>query len=218
MTADAGRSGRGASFRWEEWSADFRKYAQNAKEGIDLSNDHGERLARFHLYLQRVNTLLKKLPDIGSAIEPLETLQGEIDLLVHHHTSDLLRPAKLPRADVTVADKRLRAHAAACVRLFRQVGAGEEQSRKLVSRIIAEKGYKGSKGKFGPDELSNWVSKIESGELPGAEHIDALFRRLPSLRGATTLREAEALSREILGRIRFPPLSGAQAKRERPIT
>lgn len=205
------------TFRWADWARDMRAIALNAKEGIDLAEDHGERLARHHLYVQRLSAMLKKLPDIGDAIEPLEELRDEIDLLVHHHTSDLLRPAKAPRAQTTVADRRLRAIASACVRLFRQVGVEESEARRSVAKLVSDRGYEGAKGRFGPDELANWITKIESGELPGARYVDELFSKLPSLSGAKSVEEATALSKEMLGRIRFPPISGARAKRHRPI-
>lgn len=205
------------TFRWEDWANDMRAIAENAKEGIGLARDHHERLSRYHLYVTRLAALIGKLPDMDQAVTPLADLRDEIDLLVHHHGSDLLRPAAAPRAMTTNADKRLRMIATACIRLFRQVGISEEESRDRVAKLVLERGYRGLRGKFDAGELKNWVSKIESGELPGADYVERLFATLPSLRSASTLTEATGLSREMLSRIRFPPVSAAQAKRERPI-
>jgi hypothetical protein len=195
----------------------MRAIAENAKEGIDLAENHTERLSRYHLYVTRLSTFLKRLPEMDAAVAPLEALKDELDLLVHHHTSDLLRPAAAPRTMTTHADKRLRMIAVACVRLFKQVGVGEEERRERVAKLILARGYRGLQGKFDKDELKNWVSKVESGELPGASEVERLFRTLPTLRAAATVEDATRLSEAMLGRIRFPPLSGAKAKKQRPL-
>lgn len=205
------------TFRWEDWSNDLRAIAENAKEGIDLAEDHRERLSRYHLYVSRLAAFLGKLPDMSDAVSPLTDLRDELDLLVHHQRSDLLRPAAAPRALPTVSDKRLRMVAATCVRLFRKVGTAEKESRERVAKLVLERGFLGGKSKFGADELGNWVSKIESGELPGADQIDRLFNTLPSLRDASTSADATTLSREMLARVRMPPVTAAQAEKRRPI-
>lgn len=205
------------TFRWEDWANDMRSIAENAKEGIDLARDHRERLSRYHLYVSRMAAFLGKLPGMSDAVSPLTDLRDEIDLLVHHHGSDLLRPAAAPRTMTTIADKRLRMIATACFRLFRQVGVPEDESRERVAKLVLDRGYRGLQGKFDAGELKNWVSKIESGELPGLEYVERLFATLPTLREASTLADANGLSREMLSRIRFPPVTAAQAKKQRPI-
>ncbi|TPG56373.1 hypothetical protein [Sphingomonas glacialis] len=196
----------------------MRSIADNAKEGIDVAESHEERLSRYLLYVQRLGVFLKKIPDIGDAISPLEDIKDEIDLLVHHHKSDLLRPVAAPRTSPANADQRLRMIAVLCYKLHRQVGLDEKQARAKVADLVRARGYRGAKGDFGPGELKNWVSKAESGEYPGViATVDRMITILPSLRTASTGEEARGLSVEMLGRIRLPPLSRAQAEKQRPI-
>lgn len=206
------------SFRWEDWARDLRSIAENAKEGIEVADSHEQRLSRYLLYVQRLAVFLNKIPDIGDAIGPLEDIKDEIDLLVRHHKSDLLRPVAAPRTTPTISDQRLRMIAVVCYKLFRQVGVDERQARSKVSDLVRARGYRGAKGDFGPGELKNWVSKAESGEYPAAmATVDRMLTILPTLQTASTVEEANGLSREMLARIRLPPLSRAQAEKLRPI-
>lgn len=205
------------SFLWEEWAEDLRLYASNAKQGIDQATDHAETLRRYVLYVQRLSSMLARLPGSGDAFAPLQDLRDELDLLLHRHSSDLLRPAAAARSTATFADKRLRAYAVACIRLFRQAGAGEKQSRERVAQMIKDRGYTGARGKFGASELKNWVVMVDTGDLPGADMIDNLFRSIPALSEASTLADATSLASEVLDRIRFPATSGTRAKQDRPL-
>lgn len=193
-------------FRYSDWARDLRCLMANAKEGIELADNHGTRLARHQLYVTRLRTHLKKLPEFNGAEEPLTWLAEEIDLLLHHRNSNLLRTVSGARQGTTIADQRLRAIAVLCIKSYLRVGLKPPEARSRVASAIIARGYKGDRGKFGPAELKNWVTKFDSGDQPEALLTVERLLGLPTLAGASTAREVEKVAAQMLDSIRFPIL------------
>jgi hypothetical protein len=197
---------------------DLKGYALNAKQGIEFAENHQERLTRYQFYVSRLATMLGRLPDMDEALGPLADLKREIDLLIHHHKSDLLRPVAASRTTPTFADQTFRMVSVLAYRLHRQVGYDEKQARTQVARLIQARGYRSSRGEFGAAELKNWIAKVENGDYPQAKGtVGMMMSELPSIAKATTQADAGRLSKEMLARTALPPASKAQADKNRDL-
>ena len=105
-----------------------------------------------------------------------------------------------------------------CVQLFVHVGLDDEVAREKVAAELWSRGYRGDKGKFGANELKNWINKVDTGEYAMAkETIERMWTMLPSLASAQTETDAANLMRMMMDRTRMPALARTQIQKQQPL-
>jgi hypothetical protein len=115
------------------------------------ANEHDQKLATLHVYLQSLRRTLEALPVQKVALVPLIDVIDEIDILKAHRSSTLFRPGtgKGENGRLSNQDRIVRLRAMTYVAIYRRAELDDEDAFKRVAALLSQSGFKGKKTKQG---------------------------------------------------------------------